>query len=181
MIVDRWTSQLDEITNLFKKDFSTLSAKRLDWKPNNATWSIAQNLHHLIVINESYIPVLKLARQKQQKLPWISKFDFVVNFIGNTVLKAVDPGRRKKVKTFSIWEPSSTDLGTNIFVRFEEHQAELKKLIANSLDLVEQKTVIVSPANKNLVYKLDTAFDILVTHERRHYEQAKESLNLRPA
>ena len=29
-------------------------------------------------------------------------------------------------------------------------------------------------ANKNIVYKLETAFDIIVTHEERHFEQAKE-------
>jgi hypothetical protein len=38
--------------------------------------------------------------------------------------------------------------------------------------------VISSPANKNIVYKLETAFDIIVSHEQRHLEQAKEILQL---
>jgi hypothetical protein len=38
------------------------------------------------------------------------------------------------------------------------------------------KTVIASPASKMIVYTLDTAFDIIVTHERRHLEQAREVL-----
>ena len=38
--------------------------------------------------------------------------------------------------------------------------------------------VISSPANKNIVYKLEVAFDIIVSHEQRHLEQAREVLQL---
>ena len=43
-------------------------------------------------------------------------------------------------------------------------------------DLLEKGTVISSPANKNIVYKLENAFDIITTHEQRHLEQAREVL-----
>ena len=55
---------------------------------------------------------------------------------------------------------------------------ELKKRIENSRDLVEREIIISSPANKNIVYKLETAFDIIVTHEKRHYEQSRVVLQL---
>jgi hypothetical protein len=41
---------------------------------------------------------------------------------------------------------------------------------------VENGTIISSPANKNIEYKLETAFDIIVAHEKRHLEQAREVL-----
>jgi hypothetical protein len=47
-------------------------------------------------------------------------------------------------------------------------------MIQSSSKLLEYKTVISSPANRNIVYKLETAFDIIVAHEFRHFEQAKE-------
>jgi hypothetical protein len=63
----------------------------------------------------------------------------------------------------------------NIGTRYDKtHQAELKSLIENSTDLVNRGEVISSPANKMIVYKLETAFEIIVTHELRHLEQAKE-------
>lgn len=49
-------------------------------------------------------------------------------------------------------------------------------MIKNSEDLLVNGIVISSPANKNIVYKLETAFNIIVTHEQRHFEQAKEVL-----
>ena len=80
------------------------------------------------------------------------------------------------MKTFSIWEPSAIVTNASILEQFEKHQEELKKLITQSMDLVEAGTIISSPANRLIVYKLETAFDIIVTHEQRHFEQAKDLL-----
>ena len=82
------------------------------------------------------------------------------------------------MKTFPIWEPSESQIPPGVLNRFALHQSELKSLIENSADLVQRGVVISSPANKNIVYKLETAFDIIVAHEQRHFEQAKEVLQV---
>ncbi len=64
----------------------------------------------------------------------------------------------------------------DILQQFEKHQSELKQQIAFCEKLIGKGAVISSPANKNIVYKLETAFDIIVSHEERHLEQAKEVL-----
>jgi hypothetical protein len=126
------------------------------------------------VINESYYPVIKSVREGTYKLPFIGKIGFMVNSMGKMILNAVEPTRKKKMKTFPIWEPTKSEISSDILAKFEKHQEELKKMISDSKDLVEKGAVISSPANKNIVYKLGTAFDIIVTHEQRHLEQAKE-------
>ncbi len=176
--IEHWTTQIDQTTDLFKKTFDNLTVEQLNWKPNPRTWSIAQNIHHLIAINQSYYPVIAAIRQDAYKIPWFGKMAFMVNFLGKTVLNSVQPDRRKKMKTFAIWEPSVEMIAENILKIFEQHQLNLKQLIEDSQDLLERGTVITSPANKNIVYKLETAFDIIVTHEKRHFEQAKEVLDL---
>lgn len=169
-----WTTQLDEITRQFKADFGKLTSTELNWKPNAQTWSVAQNMEHLIVINETYYPVIKALETGTYKPPFIAKIGFLVAFLGKTVLDAVKPDRKKKMKTFPIWEPTTGQVEGDIVQRFEEHQAELKKLIERSKDFVAKGAVISSPANRNIVYKLETAFDIIATHEQRHLEQARE-------
>lgn len=176
---DRWTKQIDEITSDFKQSFKALSINQLNWKPNQNTWSIGQNLDHLIVINESYYPVINAIREKTYKLPFIARLNFIVSFLGSTVLKAVQPDRKKRMKTFPIWEPTKSDIKTDIWGRFEKQQTELKTLIQSSLDLLDKGVVISSPANRNIVYRLETAFDIIVSHERRHFEQAMEVERIR--
>ncbi|WOD43598.1 hypothetical protein [Hwangdonia lutea] len=61
----------------------------MNWKPNAATWSIAQNMEHLIVINKSYFPVIDAVRKGNYKTPFTAKLVFLVSFFGKTVLKAV--------------------------------------------------------------------------------------------
>lgn len=177
-MTNRWNDTIDIITNDFFQKFGALNSEQLNLKPDSNTWSIAQNIDHLIVINESYYPVIQSVRDRSFKLPFLGKVGFLVNFLGRFILKSVQPDRKRKMKTFPIWEPSKSEIAGDILARFKKHQNELKELIDNCNDLVESGTVISSPVNKNIVYKLETAFDIIVTHEKRHFEQAKEVLQI---
>jgi hypothetical protein len=176
MNTDHWTNRIDKTTGAFKASFGGLSSGQLNWKPNAQTWSIAQNIDHLIVINETYYPVIGELKKGTYKKPFMGNLGFMVNFLGKTILDAVNPDRKKKMKTLPIWEPSKSEIGADILSRFEKHQEELKNMIEGCKELLDQGIVISSPANKNIVYKLQAAFDIIVTHEQRHLEQAKEVL-----
>jgi hypothetical protein len=101
-----------------------------------------------------------------------------VRFFGKVVLDAVKPEQKKKTKTFPIWEPSPSNIAGDILDRFKVHQDELKAQITASEDLLKNGVIISSPANRNIVYRLETAFDIIVTHEYRHLEHADAVLNL---
>jgi hypothetical protein len=173
-----WNVQIDKITEYFAADFGSLSTEQLNWKPNPQTWSIAQNIDHLIVVNETYYPVLASLKEGTHKTPIISRLGFMVSFLGKSVLNACEPNRKKKMKTFPIWEPTISYVQGDMLNNFKKHQEELKRQIETSKDSVEKVTVISSPANKNIVYKLETAFDIIVSHEQRHLGQAKEILQL---
>ena len=78
------------------------------------------------------------------------------------------------MKTFPLWEPSASTIERNILEKFSAHQEELKKWVQSCEDLLVKRRVISSPANKNIVYTLEAAFHIIVAHERRHLNQAKE-------
>jgi hypothetical protein len=170
-----WLSQLDQITEQFVTTFGALTAEQLNWQPAPQTWSIAQNIHHLIVVNESYYPALASLRSGTYKTPFIGKMGFMVSLLGKTILNSVKPDRKKKTKTFAIWQPTAMT-SEDILHQFEKHQSELKQQVASCENLIGKGAVISSPVNKNIVYKLETAFDIIVSHEERHLEQAKEVL-----
>lgn len=173
-----WIKDLGKVTQDVEMLFSDLSEVELNWKPQPEAWSIAQNLEHLIVVNETYFPVLASLKEGTYKAPFMAKLSFMVPFLGKTVLKAVQPDRKKKMKTFLIWEPSSSEVKPGIIMRFKSHQTELQQKIDDSKELIKKNVVISSPANRNIVYKLETAFEIIVTHEQRHLEQAREILSI---
>ena len=156
-----WTNQIDSTTTEFQQLFGKLSSEDLNWKPNSKTWSIAQNIDHLIVINKTYFPILAELKSGKYKVPFLGKFGFIVSYLGKLILNAVEPSRKKKTKTFSIWEPSESNISGDILKHFSIHQKELKQEILAAKDLVKQGAIISSPANKNIAYKLETAFDVI--------------------
>lgn len=168
-----WCKEIDNITDSFENEFANLTENELNWKPDAKTWSIAQNLEHLIVINQTYFPILAALKAGTYKRPFLGRFNFLVTFFGKIILDAVKPDRKKKIKTFPIWEPTTSAVSGDLLTRFKQHQTELKRQIEDAKTLLAQNTVIASPANKNIIYRLETAFDIIVTHEQRHFEQAK--------
>jgi hypothetical protein len=179
MKTQHWMDELDEITGTFRSEFGSLNASHLNWQPNANTWSVAQNIDHLIVINNTYFAVLDRVRAGSYSLPWTARLGFLVTFFGNLILNAVKPDRKRKIKTYPIWEPSKSNLSEDILTQFERHQNKLKEVILTSEDLIAAETVISSPASRAIVYKLETAFDIIVMHERRHLEQARELKRLK--
>jgi hypothetical protein len=176
--IDGLISRIDQVTVDFRLTFGSISPEALNQKPDPETWSIAQNMDHLIAINESYFPIFKDLKEGTFKPPFISKFGFLVSFFGNAILKSVRPENVKKNKTLSIWEPSTSQIDEDILNRFIEHQAILKEQIESLSEFSGKGMIISSPANRNFVYKLDTALDIIVTHEQRHFNQARSVLEL---
>ena len=171
-----WISRIDQTTSDFESSFNQLTTDQLNWQPNATTWSIAQNIDHLIVINKTYFPVIEELKAGRYQLPWTARFGFLVNFFGKFILKAATPNRKNRTKTFPIWEPTQSSISESILADFKKHQEELKEVVINSQDLIQAGAVISSPANKYIVYQLATAFEIITLHEQRHLEQAKEVL-----
>lgn len=178
IMIDQWLNRIDKTTAEVVARFGKLTPTQLNLKPTPHTWSIAQNLDHLIVINSSYVPAIEAIRRGDYPLPFVAKFGFWATFCGKMILRSVNPDRRKEMDTFPIWEPSATSLPDTILQLFQGHQEALKALITSSADLISAEQLITSPANKNIVYTLGNAFEIIVTHEERHLAQATEVLEL---
>lgn len=167
-----WENELNRITAEFKSAFSGLNEKELNWKPSSDVWSIGQIIDHLITINKTYFPVIDQLKSGTYKKPFFARIPFMVNFFGNIILKGVSPDQKRRTKTFPVWEPSQSEIPAGILYQFEMHQAELIALIKSSENLLLQNSIISSPANHNIVYKLEKAFDIITAHEARHLKQA---------
>jgi hypothetical protein len=174
MQMQDWLRQIDQTTRKAQEAFGVLTPEALNRKPAPDAWSIAQCLDHLIVTNQSYWPVVQQVRAGTYRAPWHARFGFLARFFGKIILGSVQPDRRRKMKTFPIWKPAQSDLPGDIVARFINHQNELKEMISSCEDLLAKGTVISSPANRVIVYKLATAFDIMVAHEERHLQQALE-------
>ena len=98
--MNNWTTQIDNNTTQFVNLFSGLNKEELNWKPTPSTWSIAQNLDHLIVINSTYFSVIAALKEETHKTPFLGKLGFLTDFMGKMILNASSADRKKKIKTF---------------------------------------------------------------------------------
>lgn len=171
-----WKSEIDRLTKEFTIAFGELSEDELNWKPDATTWSIAQNIDHLIVINSSYFKTFSDIAEGRHKEAFWGKFNFIVSILGRFIQRSVQPDRRRKMKTFSIWEPEQSQIGGDILTRFQMHQSDLESWIDRSETALKNRLTISSPANNWIVYRLEKAFQIIIDHEERHCVQAKELL-----
>lgn len=176
-MTQHWLDQIAQITADFEGSFHSLTSEALNFKPDPNTWSIAQNIDHLMVTNSSYFPVLEQLHQSTYRPPFTGRIGFIPRFLGGVILKSVQPEQRKKNKTFPVWEPEQSELPATILHDFATHQKRLSEEMKAAEDLLEQGALITSPANQYIVYPLHMAFEIIVKHEQRHLLQAKEVLS----
>ncbi|GHB24374.1 DinB family protein [Mongoliitalea lutea] len=172
----QWIQEINAISEEVEILFGKLPQEKLHQRPNPQSWSIAENLQHLITLNSSYFPIFKKLKDGSIKRPFVGKFKFFTDLFGNIIYKSVTDGGKKKVKTFPLWEPKLFDPEASIVAAFITHQTQLKDQIKSLQLFIEKEAVIYSPANKLIVYTLPKALDIIVSHEHRHLDQAKKIL-----
>lgn len=171
-----WSSSIDRTTQEFLSLLRPLDRDELNWKPGPKQWSIAQNLDHLIEFNSSFFPIWTSLKAGTWKPPFTARIPGMADRIGSSLMTYALPDRKKKTRTMSIWQPEQSDLPGDILERFETHQKELKSRLEETEPLLGKGLIISSPANRFLVYKLDTCFKLLLAHEERHLQQCREVL-----
>ncbi|RZS97403.1 DinB family protein [Cecembia calidifontis] len=173
-----WINELDHLSEEIKASFGSLEKETLFLKPDSKTWSIAENLEHLITVNSSYFPIFKQLIDNTFVGAFIGKFSFFTKLFGNMIYRSVSDGGKKKIRTFPLWEPKIKEGEEHIIEKFLSHQDDLKNWIKELGPYIEKEAIIHSPANKLIVYSLPQALDIMVAHEKRHLQQAKNVLNI---
>jgi hypothetical protein len=180
-MINQFVQDIDQVTELCKAKFQDLTQDQLNWSIDSNTWSIAQNLDHLIIINESYYPVFQSIKTGTHQVSFLAKIPFMVKWFGKMILNSVKPENTNKTKTFPSWEPEGNMYEKDIVHRFIGHQETLKKEINDMVPYLDKGLIIASPINAYIVYSLDKALEIIIEHEKRHIKQAIDVLNTLPS
>ena len=173
MLIQQLIQELDAITKEVQDSFGKMNHEELNFKSSPDRWTIAQNLDHLICINETYFPIFDALKNGTYTRPFLGKFRFITSFFGNMIYKMSSPEHTKPIKTMSIWEPSKSEIH-DVIQAFVQHQEQLKQNITGLEESIASGSVIASPANPMIVYTLEQALNIIVVHEKRHILQAKK-------
>jgi hypothetical protein len=169
-------AQIDSHSKEVYNTFNSLTAKERGWRPDPTMWSINQHLEHLIMLNESYFPEFQRVQRGERSPVFTLRIPVLPDLLGRMILSAVHPQNQRKMKTYSIWHPTITPSDVDIVLKFERHHSQLKEKLIELDGLLNRSVIISSPANKWIVYPLETAIEIMLLHEQRHIQHAKKLL-----
>ena len=108
---------MNDVSASLNEAVSELSNDQINATPAPGKWSIGQHIKHLIIINESYYPVLELVSSEEYNPPWQARVGFLVRLFGNMIYKSIQPSNMRPTKTMPMWEPSTESIDIAILDR----------------------------------------------------------------
>lgn len=169
---------IDAVTALFENEFDQLTIAAVNLKTNKYSWSIAQNIQHIIRFNESFFPQILKADTSGYKYSWKSYCKPLNTFLANAITKSLQQDNKRKIKTLPIWLPEKGTTQHNILINLQQHHQLLKTVYGHATELVENKKLIASPGNSWIYFPADGLFKLMLAHELRHYKQARTVLSV---
>lgn len=157
----------------FKK-FKILSEDQINWKPSQANWSIAECVDHLLVTNRLYIKEFQKQFDEKQIKTNCSKTEVKHRWLSKFIIKSVDPSNSKKVNTFSVFMPSTSNHSKKVIDDFSDLQNKLINIVRLAEDLNLNEYIMSSPAVKIIKENFSDVLEIIRLHDRRHFNQAEK-------
>ena len=172
-----WSQEIDKITERFKISFQDLTEEEFNYKPKPHTWSVGQNIAHIILLNSSYFKHFSEIQSGNHNLFVIENIENLVTDSLISLLPYTNSDRLMRANTWDIWQPSPGFIGKTILQEFEEHQHDFKNHVDAFTDVLMENAFIKYPGHAALIFKLSDCINFLIDHENRHWNQANEIMN----
>ena len=156
-----------------RASFGDLSPSQLNWKPSAERWSIAQCFEHLIASNKGYLPIIESVRTGKRQTRFVERLPVWPGLAGKLLIKSLDPASTRKLKAPKNFQPAQSAISPTIIDDFVAQQEQVIAGMRSTSHLDLEKIVITSPALSFVAYSLLDGYRIIVTHEKRHLQQAQ--------
>ena len=153
-------------------ELSSLSDEQINWKPYDASWSIAQCLEHLIISDGLRINIIEKKIHDNFKSGGWEKLNPLKKFWGSMLITQTQEKVKKKIKAPRLFHPPENEATDDILAGFNIHHDKMYLQIKNCLDADIDEVYVISPISGLVSYSLRNAITIITGHERRHINQA---------
>jgi DinB family protein len=146
-----------------------LTEEQMAWRPQPGKWSIAENLVHLNVTTQLYVPHIQKALSQAREKGLTGSGTFELGMIGKFfVVDYLEPPFRMKSKAPKVIRPILQGPASDALPQFLRSQELFLKQVdaAEGMDL--GRAVFVSPFSSLFRMKLIAAFAAIPAHNRRH-------------
>jgi hypothetical protein len=166
---------LQGVSRQTEATFGALSGAQLNWRPDATRWSVAQCVEHLLTsgnqIRRAAEDALSGGRPRTvwERLPILPRVG------GRLLIRSLAPEAARTLAAPAAAQPAS-DISADVVRRFVEQHDQLIAWV-NALDEEHAARVIMtSPYVDVVTYSVLDACRILIAHDRRHFEQARQAM-----
>lgn len=153
--------------------FGGLDARQLNWRPDPAKWSVAQCFDHLLNANREMFQALDAAIEPSASRTIWQRLPLLPRMFGRIMIQSQRPDARQKFTAPAMAAPAASAIDPDITNRFIAHQRDAAAHVQTFEDRGVADTIIVSPFVSFITYSVLDGCRLIVTHERRHFEQAR--------
>jgi hypothetical protein len=173
---DKFNTDTELVIKDFEK-FKILSEDQISWKSSQANWSIAECVDHLLVTNRLYLKEFEKQFDEKRIKTECSKIEVKHKWLSKFIMKSADPSNSKKVNTFAVFMPSTSNYSKKVLDDFSDLQNKLINIVRFAKDLNLNEYVMSSPAAKIIKENFNDVLEIIRLHDRRHFNQAEKLYN----
>ena len=153
--------------------FSRLDERQLNWRPAAARWSVAQCFDHLLNANLEMFQAIDAATDVARRPTVWQRLPVLPGVFGRMLIRSQMPKAKRKFTAPRKAHPASSAIDLRIIERFVVHQDEAAARVRALGRYDVARTVMVSPFVSFITYSVLDGCRLIVTHERRHVEQAR--------
>ena len=160
--------------------FGALDGPQLNWRRDDSSWSVAQCFDHLLTINRQMFQAMDAATDSSRPRTVWQRLPLLPSLFGSMMIKSQMPQSKRKFKAPAKAVPSASAIDKQIIERFvaDQHQGAARIRSLGGRDVA--RINMVSPFVSFITYSVLDGCRLIVTHERRHFEQARR-VTLEPA
>ena len=166
-LISNWKRDSQTTDTFVRENLSGLSVEQLNWRPDQDTWSIGQQIQHLVLSNEEYADIIG----GWAKSPSVQLKPYRPGFWGKMLLMAVGPDSKLPVPVPGPLEPGDGPFDGTVVERYLVLQDHFEAaLIAASIH--DLNAPLRSPLMPVMRLKMGDALAMTVIHNQRHVRKA---------
>jgi len=167
-------TELDAIAADAGTAFGRLDARQINWKADASRWSVAQCLEHLLTANRQMVEMADQALDATRGRTLWQRLPIWPGLLGRMLVRTQSPNATRRFKAPGKAQPAASALDTGIVARFVDRQRELIAKLDASATRDLAGVVMASPFLGVVTYSVLDGWRLIVAHERRHVQQAKQ-------
>ena len=153
--------------------FGRLDERQLNWRPDPTRWSVAQCFDHVLTANREMLQGIDTAMDASRPRTVWQRMPVLPRVFGWIMIRSQMPEAKRKFTAPRQITPASSAIDPGIVERFVAYQHEAAARVRSLDERDAARIVMVSPFVSFITYSVLDGCRLMVTHERRHVEQAR--------